>query len=107
MTFAMTSDVDDAHPSGTDLELTSANDAARYVGDNCLNDGPVGLVVLEIEAHCFDLADPMRRPDWSELTDTIASGKEAHLLSDYLTCNGIAARRRSASQGRGSEFTEE
>ena len=22
---------------------------------------------LEVEAHCFDLADPMRRPGWAEL----------------------------------------
>src|SRR4029079_5041670 len=72
MTFAMTSDVDDAHPSGTDLELTSANDAARYIGDNCLNDGPVGLVGLEIEAHCFDLSDPMRRPGWGEINEIIS-----------------------------------
>ena len=48
-------------------ELTSANSAADYIGDNCLTDGPVGRVGLEIEAHCVDLADPMRRPDWDEL----------------------------------------
>lgn len=27
---------------------------------------------LEIEAHCFDLVDPLRRPSWVELTDVIA-----------------------------------
>jgi glutamate--cysteine ligase len=32
----------------------------------------VGRVGLEVEAHCFDLADPMRRPDWVELKDAIA-----------------------------------
>ncbi|BBZ19575.1 ergothioneine biosynthesis glutamate--cysteine ligase EgtA [Mycolicibacterium gadium] len=73
MTFAMTSEVDDAHqiepPNG---ELTSANDAHRYVSDHCLNDGPVGQVGLEVEAHCFDLADPMRRPCWDELTEIIS-----------------------------------
>ena len=72
MTFAMTSEVDDAHPSDTDAELTSANDAHRYVGDNCLNDGPVGQVGLEVEAHCFDLTDPMRRPGWDEINATIS-----------------------------------
>jgi glutamate--cysteine ligase len=72
MTFAMTSEVDDAHPSVTDAEVTSANDAHRYVRDNCLNDGPVGRVGLEVEAHCFDLSDPMRRPGWDEINATIS-----------------------------------
>src|SRR6476661_6876561 len=73
MTFAMTSEVDDAHPSDAGkAELTSAYSAALHIGEICLADGPVGRVGLEVEAHCFDLADPMRRPDWSELTDTIA-----------------------------------
>jgi glutamate--cysteine ligase len=72
MTFAMTSEVDDAHPSATDAELTSANEAASYIADNSLYDGPVGRVGLEVEAHCFDLTDPMRRPGWDELTETIA-----------------------------------
>ena len=47
--------------------------AALHIGGECLRDGPVGQVGLEIEAHCFDLADPMRRPGWDELTDVIAS----------------------------------
>ena len=73
MTFAMTSEVDDAHPSNAGkADLTSAYSAALHIGEICLADGPVGRVGLEVEAHCFDLADPMRRPDWSELTDTIA-----------------------------------
>ncbi len=38
----------------------------------CLTDGPVGRVGLEIEAHCFDLADPARRPEWDELSAIIA-----------------------------------
>ncbi len=33
----------------------------------------MGRVGLEIEAHCFDLTDPMRRPGWEELSDAIAS----------------------------------
>ena len=74
MTFAMTSEVDDAHPSGAgNAELTSARSAALHIGETCLVDGPVGRVGLEVEAHCFDLADPMRRPGWDELSDVIAT----------------------------------
>jgi glutamate--cysteine ligase len=54
------------------VELVDSDDAARRIGGDCLRDGPVGQVGLEIEAHCFDLADPMRRPAWDELTDVIA-----------------------------------
>src|ERR1700682_2607473 len=73
MTFAMTSEVDDAHPSHTKkAELASAYSAALHIGESCLADGPVGRVGLEVEAHCFDLADPMRRPEWAELKDAIA-----------------------------------
>jgi glutamate--cysteine ligase len=73
MTFAITSEVDDAHPSRADTgELTSAYSAALQIGETCLVDGPVGRIGLEVEAHCFDLADPMRRPDWAELSDVIA-----------------------------------
>ena len=53
-------------------ELTSAYSAAEYIGGKCLADGPVGRVGLEVEAHCYDLSDPMRRPRWAELTDVIA-----------------------------------
>jgi glutamate--cysteine ligase len=55
----------------TPPEISSATDVALYVGAACLRDGPVGKVGLEIEAHCFDLADPMRRPGWDELTEVI------------------------------------
>ncbi|MCV7303471.1 ergothioneine biosynthesis glutamate--cysteine ligase EgtA [Mycobacterium barrassiae] len=72
MTFAMTSAVDDAY-STTELEFTSANDAAGYVGETCLDDGPVGRVGLEVEAHCFDLTDPMRRPGWDEINAITAA----------------------------------
>jgi glutamate--cysteine ligase len=73
MTFAVTSEVDDAHGWQPDTtELTCAYSAAEHIGQTCLADGPVGRVGLEVEAHCFDLTDPMRRPDWTELTDTIA-----------------------------------
>ena len=73
MTFAIPSEVDDAHPRHADTtELTSAYDAAQHIGQTCLADGPVGKVGLEVEAHCFDMADPMRRPDWAELKNAIA-----------------------------------
>jgi glutamate--cysteine ligase len=74
MTFAMASEVDDAHPCNAETaELTSAYDAAQHIGETCLADGPVGKVGLEVEAHCFDIADPMRRPDWAELKNAIAA----------------------------------
>ena len=70
---AITSDLDEAHLiDAGDAELASANSAAERIGANCLADGPVGRVGLEIEAHCFDLADPLRRPEWNELTEIIA-----------------------------------
>lgn len=73
MTFTITSEVDGVPPPRADSgELTSAYSAALHVGGNCLKDGMVGQVGLEIEAHCFDIADPMKRPDWDQLTDVIA-----------------------------------
>ena len=73
MTFAVTPEVDDAHQwQPATAELTSAYNAAEHIGQTCLADGPVGRVGLEVEAHCFDLTDPMRRPAWDELTDAIA-----------------------------------
>ena len=66
------SELDDSRP-GSPTAFSSADGVARHIGEECLLDGPVGLVGLEIEAHCFDLADPMRRPGWDELTDVIAS----------------------------------
>lgn len=58
------------------VTFTNAYDAARRIGETCLRDGPVGRVGLEVEAHCFDLSDPRRRPDWAELTDVIATVPE-------------------------------
>ena len=55
-----------------DGELTSAADAAQFISDNCLTDGPVGQVGLEIEAHCFDPAEPQRRPAWDEISNVLA-----------------------------------
>jgi glutamate--cysteine ligase len=53
-------------------ELADSDDAASHIGGDCLKDGPVGQVGLEIEAHCFDLTHPMRRPSWDELSQVIA-----------------------------------
>ena len=73
MTETMPTDLDEGHPTGAaDIELTSANSAASMIGESCLTDGPVGRVGLEIEAHCFDLARPTRRPEWGEVTAVIA-----------------------------------
>ncbi len=52
-------------------ELTSSAAVAQHVADGCLVDGPVGRVGLEIEAHCFDPADPVRRPSWDEISDVL------------------------------------
>jgi glutamate--cysteine ligase len=54
-------------------ELLSADAAALHVGEECLRDGPVGQVGLEIEAHCFDMSDPLVRPTWDRITDVIAT----------------------------------
>lgn len=62
-----------AYPDAPVAEFTSAADAARHISAACLQDGPVGTVGLEIEAHCFDRADPMRRPGWDELSAVIAA----------------------------------
>ncbi|MGA5462832.1 ergothioneine biosynthesis glutamate--cysteine ligase EgtA [Mycobacterium sp. NPDC050041] len=59
-------------PDEPAVEFASAADAARHITATCLQDGPVGKVGLEIEAHCFDRADPLRRPGWDEITDVIA-----------------------------------
>ncbi|ORA52665.1 ergothioneine biosynthesis glutamate--cysteine ligase EgtA [Mycolicibacterium chubuense] len=56
-----------------DNALTSAESAGEHLVDRCLTDGPVGGVGLEIEAHCFALSDPGRRPGWDELTSVIAA----------------------------------
>ena len=35
----------------------------EYIADSCLSDGPVGRVGLEVEAHCYDPADPIPPTD--------------------------------------------
>ena len=73
MTTTITTDRDEGHPiDAAEAVLTSADSAAQLIGESCLTDGPVGRVGLEIEAHCFDLADPARRPGWDELSAIIA-----------------------------------
>ena len=51
-----TSELDGSRPDAT--ALSSAASAALRIGGDCLRDGPVGKVGLEIEAHCFDVNDP-------------------------------------------------
>jgi glutamate--cysteine ligase len=53
--------------------LTSAEAAGERLVESCLTDGPVGGLGLEIEAHCFALADSSRRPGWDQLTTAIAA----------------------------------
>lgn len=73
MTNTITTDLDEGQPiEVTETELTSADSAAQLIGDACLVDGPVGRVGLEIEAHCFDLSQPERRPGWDDISAVIA-----------------------------------
>lgn len=55
-----------------DMECASGRVAAA-IAANCLRDGPISTVGLEIEAHCFDITDPLRRPGWDELSEVIGS----------------------------------
>jgi len=71
MAFAVASQSDSARL--TDGEFASASAAAQFIADTCLADGPVGRVGLEIEAHCYDPADPHRRPTWDEITTVLES----------------------------------
>jgi glutamate--cysteine ligase len=73
MTYTITSEVQH-HPDHTeDAPLVSSAAAARYLEENCLADTEVGRVGIELEAHCFDLDDPYRRPAWQEICDVIDS----------------------------------
>jgi len=60
-------------PCPGEAELSGAADAADYITERCLTDAPLGRVGLEIEAHCFDPADPHRRPGWTEIGDVLAA----------------------------------
>ncbi len=61
------------HGDFEDTAITSSEAALRHIAAHSLIDGPVGQVGLELEAHCFDLDDPHRRPGWRELSEVIAS----------------------------------
>ncbi|MBB3601460.1 glutamate--cysteine ligase [Mycolicibacterium sp. BK556] len=74
MTFVVTSEPGRARsgPAAGERVLTSSSSAALHIAGASLEHGPIGRVGLELEAHCFDLHDPRRRPGWSELNDVIA-----------------------------------
>ncbi|TGD89673.1 ergothioneine biosynthesis glutamate--cysteine ligase EgtA [Mycolicibacterium sp. CH28] len=74
MTFVVASQPGRARGGPDDQRvLASASSAALHIAGGTLADGPAGRVGLEVEAHCFDLNDPNRRPGWSELNEVIAS----------------------------------
>ena len=54
-----------------EAEMADSSVAAQYIAGGCLADGPVGRVGLEVEAHCFDPADPYRRPSWDEIGEVL------------------------------------
>lgn len=58
-------------PCPGESDLSSAAEAAEYITGRCLTDAPLGRVGLEIEAHCFDPADPLRRPGWAEIAGVL------------------------------------
>lgn len=59
--------------SAADTELASASSAADYLIERCLTDAPLGRVGLEVESHCYDPADPCRRPGWAEIGEVLRS----------------------------------
>jgi glutamate--cysteine ligase len=72
MTFAASttaSQLDSARQADTEIAGSAA--AAEYIADGCLVDGPLGRVGVEMEAHCCDPSDPIRRPSWDEITDVL------------------------------------
>ncbi len=71
MAFAVASQLD--HARLADGELAGSPAVAQYITDSCLIDGPLGRVGLEIEAHCYDPAEPHRRPTWDEITGVLES----------------------------------
>lgn len=54
-------------------EIASSSEAAQYITDRCLTDAPPAKVGLEVEAHCYDPADPCRRPGWEEIGAVLAA----------------------------------
>lgn len=78
MTYVVTSQPGRPHcgPGDDERVLDSASSAALHIAGASLRDGEVGRIGLELEAHCYDLRDPDRRPAWDELNDVIASVPE-------------------------------
>ncbi len=78
MTSVVTSQPDPARCGSRDDDraLSNSTVAGLRIAEACLTDGPLGQVGLELEAHCFDLADPGRRPEWAELRAVIADVPE-------------------------------
>ena len=72
--MTVTAQAERVHPGHTDEPpLASTAAAARHIEESCLADTTVGQIGLELEAHCFDLDDPYRRPGWQEISDVIAA----------------------------------
>ena len=70
MTFAVTSEVDDAHPSDADdAELTSAYSAAAHIGADLLVDGTCGGSVWRSRRTASTSPIRCAGPDWAELSD--------------------------------------
>ncbi|HEU0191204.1 MAG TPA: ergothioneine biosynthesis glutamate--cysteine ligase EgtA [Mycobacterium sp.] len=61
-----------AGPQSAGGKLTCSG-AAQHIVEACLSDAPLGRVGLEAEAHCYDAAEPRRRPGWCEITRVIGS----------------------------------
>ena len=57
--------------TAADAEIVGDAAAAQYIADTCLVDAPLGSVGLEVEGHCFDPADPYRRPSWDEISEVL------------------------------------
>ena len=75
MTYTITTEVQ-RHPSARaghadTAPIASTAAAASYLEANCLADTRIGQVGVELEAHCFDLDDPLHRPGWQEISDVI------------------------------------
>ncbi|GFG74110.1 ergothioneine biosynthesis glutamate--cysteine ligase EgtA [Mycobacterium botniense] len=62
-----------AGSSRSDTELLGSSAAAQLIANSCLTDAPLGRVGLEVEAHCYDRADPHRRPAWGEISEVLDS----------------------------------
>lgn len=53
--------------------LAGSAAAAEYITAACLADTTAGPVGLEVEAHCFDLSRPRRRPSWARIAAVCAA----------------------------------